>query len=71
MGAELLARATTTELVYEALDRYGPLSEREIGAMLSDSPRLTGPALNRLLTLGLIRVERTADVEVVLWGVTL
>jgi hypothetical protein len=68
VNAQLLARTTTTELILEAVQRFGPLSEREVGDMLDESFQTTSRALSRLLLRGQVRLERTASREVVLYA---
>lgn len=67
MAPELLARATTLALIHEAIGLFGPLSEREIGDMLDESPHATSYALSRLLLDGRVEIVRAADRDVVLY----
>lgn len=55
-----LTRQTTTELTLEALERFGPLTERRIAVTLDEPPRAVGAALNRLLLSGRVGIERRA-----------
>jgi hypothetical protein len=68
VNVQLLARTTTTALILEAVQRFGPLSEREIGTMLDESLCATSAALSRLLLSRQVRIERTAQCDVVLYA---
>ena len=67
LSPELLARHTTTCLILEALERFGPLSEKQIGAMLCESWHSTGAALERLMLAGQVNVTRLPSRPVVLY----
>ena len=63
MIAALLARQTTVELVQEAIQRFGPLSDAEIQSLLDETARAVSAALSRLL-LGRVEITRACPARV-------
>lgn len=68
MTLDTLARQTTTDLILEALQRFGPLAEREIGDMLDEPWQSTNAALDTLICQRRIHIPHTPGRPVVLFA---